>query len=346
MEVEKENPDMGIVKTLVNFLGLLLLVGAIGVLLTREAVLILGMNNLKSDFESLRQRVSEDEFAIKCLKLDGRSEGGLAQLRFINKTEYALEVICADLVSNPITVAVKSLPPLVKKRQGDSGLMALDNHTAEIELTALGRTGVVTQVEAGTVRWSHGQVAADHEVTGPLTTCEGYGLTCCSETEEAGSGTNLQGVVDCPKTCYSACSNRPVVLSFNTQPYYDPATRIVTVATDQEVEFSYILSDSQKDIFAETELQESKDWQATLLALTEQLLETKSSESQKTSFKVNLDFGDGQKTNFNLLEDRATHRYTCAGSVCTYVATLTAQNQAGAQNQLTALNKITIMVKP
>jgi len=117
MEVEKENPDMGIVKTLVNFLGLLLLVGAIGVLLTREAVLILGMNNLKSDFESLRQRVSEDEFAIKCLKLDGRSEGGLAQLRFINKTEYALEVICADLVSNPITVAVKSLPPLVKKRQ-------------------------------------------------------------------------------------------------------------------------------------------------------------------------------------------------------------------------------------
>jgi hypothetical protein len=314
------------------------------VFLAREILLALALNQVTTDFVTVERKVKTGAFAGDCTRLGSFDTQGIAQLRFIDQNSYVLEVICDQFQANPVLVEKHTLPLLSLKAYGDSGLVsgAVEN---QLELQVLGRSGLVHHASSGEVNWSYGKLPADQPFNGPLTMCAGYGLKCCQESEEQGHGKAIQGAIDCPKTCYEGCWARPVVLGFNTQPFYDLTTRTMEVQAGEEITFDYTVSETQQDNFADTPIKEQKNGISVMLAVVQGWF--KPQDNTQTALRqVVVAFGDGQQTELTDLQGTTTHAYTCAKPSCTYTASVKAVNAQGVEAQETRLGQVTITVKP
>ena len=336
---------MRILKALVSFLVILLILGVVGILLTREFLLVQALGQLEKDFSTIRKKVEAGTNATDCLRLSGAATAGMTQLRFFDATSYGIEVICEGHDSNPILAKKDKLPPLVYKLYSDAGLVEGNPEGGQVELVVLGRHGVLEQNDAGEVTWRHGVLSPDYALSGPTASCAGYGLTCCSDALEQGAGKSIQGAVDCPQSCFAQCWERPLVLALNTQPYYDIATRVVTVQAGQEIEFDFVISESQKDSFADTSLSDQESVASVLLALTEQFL-NQTPATQTDLKEVTVDFGDGQSEVVTTGDGMVSHTYACAKAKCRYTAVVSATNMQGAQTQTTPINTVIVEVTP
>jgi hypothetical protein len=280
--------------------------------LGREALLIWGSSSLRSSLTVL-QRVSRDnlQYARQC-----REKGGVTldlatiaavQLRFINDRDYVLEVVCSQFVSDPLLIERFSLPPLVNKKAGSGGII-WGNERSVVEIETFGRGNIIGVENEEIKSYGSGSVSLG---IAPQTTCEGYGYQCCQQETFSGVGATFNGVSDCPKSCYSACHPRPVILSLNADPFPD-ANRHVIASAGETVTFTFVSSyeDSKQDKVITT-----------------------------------LDFGDGQQQTFTTLSGRTTHQYSCSTGNCSYVVQVLARTASGVESVTTPITKLTVSIQ-
>lgn len=316
------------------------------VYIAREVLLFGSLWLVSHRFTQLEKLIGQGSYTQECLRLGIFGGEAYPQLRFTSKTEYTTEVVCGSMTESAIVVEKYELWPLVQKGFSDSGFVQ-ENRTGLVTLHVLGRLGAVEKDETGTMKiaWLRPKAAAS--AGGPLTSCGGYGMQCCIDGEEQGMGDQINGALDCPRSCFAACYSRPVVLSFNSNPFYDFESRILTVKRNQPIDFSFVISESQRDFFADARLKEKADPIAVLLSLTKQVLQKEKNQTEQEALRqVVVDFGDGNQETAQKLQDTVTHTYSCAREICRFTATLSAKNHFGAQSLSGYLSTITINVVP
>lgn len=306
---------MRVIRFLLSAFLILGVVGTVGGLITREILLQLGVGTIKNSLSVMRRSSGgggATAYIQQCqqkgvIVAPGESYIGSLQLRFTSSTEYVVEVVCGTFVLDPIQIETKELPPFVKKVVGSSGIT-----------WGTGRSGVVLEVLGrrmsvgieNELTFTENGVAANLG-TGPRTACAGYGFQCCQAETTVGQGEQLSGVTDCPRTCFTTCRARPVVLSFVTQPFYDQATRTLEVKTSEQVEFAFVTSAGASPLVT-----------------------------------VTVDFGDGQNQQLNTLTGSASHTYSCTRASCEYQAKISVVDGDGIEAVGTPLTMIKIKVTP
>ncbi|MBU0974754.1 hypothetical protein KKD03_03585, partial [Patescibacteria group bacterium] len=133
---------------------------------------------------------------------------------------------------------------------------------------------------------------------------------CCQDVSQTGVGDKITGLVDCEKTCYSSCATRPVILSFNSNPLFDPQLRSLTVSSEDTVEFTYV-ADAGK----------------------------------ATTVGGVLDFGDGKKLPISGFAGQSSHTYSCTRASCEYIVRLVLEDNWGVESAETNISKIKIIVR-
>jgi hypothetical protein len=226
------------------------------------------------------------------------------QIRFTNDTEYVVELVCRGFRLDPINVSEGKLPPFVKKVPGTGGLI-WGQQPSGVVLEVFGRQQTVL-VDNEQLNYSY----EPNIYTGvtPITTCQGFGYSCCSPETTEGQGESYQGVSDCPRTCYAQCKSRPVVLSFTAEPYMDAERRTVQAAKNEPVTFNYVLSG-----------------QAPLTGT--------------------IVFGDGQSAPLTAQTGTVSHAYTCAAASCQFTAQLQVLDKVQTPAAATPLTKMQITVQ-
>jgi hypothetical protein len=286
----------------------LVLIGA-AALITREVLLGLGVNEVKASMSEL-QAISRNatEYVRQCRQKGTPAGDNIItslQLRFTSATQYQTEVICSQFPLDPIIVRSKELPLFVHKRPGSTGMM-WGEELSGVGLEVFGRkrdvivnNRVITTAQAGKNTFG----------TFPPSTCSGYGNMCCQAETAEGVGESFAGVTDCPRTCYSACISRPVILSFATDPFPEDQTRTIRIKTGESVTFSYVVS-----------------------------------YDAKGSITATLEYGDGAKEEITELSSTASHVYECTKGSCTFTAQLSAKGQNGSTAAQTPLSQMKIIV--
>lgn len=276
----------------------------------REVLVMLGASTVRSSLTVL-QKLSRDnlQFARQCREKGGNNPDiptiGALQLRFIDGRNFVLEVVCNQFQSDPIVIENYSLPPLVMKSAGSSGIIWGADRSA-IQLESFGRKQVIG-VENNEIK-SFAAGSVDLGLT-PISSCAGYGYQCCQAETTAGEGQPFAGVNDCPKTCFNSCQPRPIFLSLNTDPFMDEITRTTTVTVGEPVTFNYVASyDENKPV------------------------------------SVRIVFGDGQQQDFSTLTGKATHTYSCASGSCTYSVKLFATASNGIEAAQTPIMSMKVLV--
>lgn len=276
----------------------------------REIVLATAVSQVRSSLSTLRRTAQNTgSYAQQCRELgvtdqDTAPIAGV-QLRFTSPTTYVLEVVCNTPGIQPIQFQEHTLPFMVQKTAGSSGLYWSDQLSG-IGLEVLGRSRGIF-VEEGRV-WID---AAEKSVglAGPVTTCQGHGFDCCQEQLTQGSGTQITQVTDCPRSCFEICETRPVLLSLSTQPFYEGENREVAISSGESLEIGFLI-DPQG-----------------------------ASEVQTT-----VDFGDGSSQVISELQGRLSHVYTCAQARCRYQLIVSAVNQKGIQSAETSIGSVWVVV--
>lgn len=352
---------MRVLKFLVSSLLVVGVICVLAALATREALLASSVSQMKDALRLLKSVEEKGEYASNCLGLgavpdeNGRVYTG--QLRFTSDTEYVLEVICNQFWLNPIQVKADQLKPLVKKLPGQAGIIWGDSLSG-ITLSIMGRSSQIFVLEREIVTAAADSYDFVNESVGPVASCSGYGYGCCLDDSQQGSGTQLEGVTDCPKSCFSQCQERPVVLSFHTQPFYDTATRTLTIANGDSVSFSYVVSDTQTDKLAKpgTSFSETTDetgatvdaqvsTMESVMAVFQAAFDKQNVAVASDSAYVRVDFGDGDSLTLPNLQGLSDHRYDCATGNCEYQARITATNGFGITSADSVLNSIRVVVQ-
>jgi hypothetical protein len=144
----------------------------------------------------------------------------------------------------------------------------------------------------------------------PATSCAGFGYTCCQPETSIGQGEQITIATDCPRTCHTSCSVRPIILSVTTQPFLDQATRTVTVPRGSEVSIGYVVD--------------------------QQMLE---------DVVTTIDYGDGQQQQFLEISGFSSHTYTCPTGNCRYTVEVSATAGNGVVSADTPITKLTVIVQ-
>lgn len=299
-----------------------------GFFLTRELLLFWGKSNIRNSLKSLNLARTAGSYTAQCLDLGANIVTGeqiaTYQIRFISSSEYRVEVVCEGFLYEPIVISQETLPNFVTKVPGTSGLFSSPTRQSGIDLTVFSEeikkltesTGfdfsLLSRHEPIIVE--NGVIIADVDIpltvgSGPVTICQGYGYECCNEISHFGVGDKITGLTDCQQSCYSSCATRPVLLTFNTNPVLDPATRTVQVTSGSPVEFTFVAD-----------------------------------FGKATSISGILDFGDGTKAPVSGLAGQTAHTYECASARCSYTAKITLEDNWGVKSADVALSKITIVV--
>ncbi len=300
---------MRILKLMAKSLIIIAVVGVIGALLVREVWLFMAVSQLKSSLSVMRSTAIKRDYLTLCQEkgtsyLEG-SEYATLQLRFLSPTEYVVEVICGQYSLDPIVLEQKSLPPLVTKLPGNAGVL-WGKELSAVEISTFGRSAAVGLIDETVVRVTEPTSLG----VGPTSVCAGYSFHCCQEASEVGAGEQLTGVTDCPKSCFSQCKTRPVVLLFRTDPFMNRETETVTASAGESIEFSYLIG-----------------------------IGTAQSAS------VVLDYGDGQADQLSELEGSRSHTYQCDRGQCEYNARLTATDDRGAVSADLPISVIKIVIQ-
>jgi len=300
---------MRIIKSLfISLLLISLVLGAI-FLVGREAWLILAVSQVKGAVKALTE--AERNAAIyyyKCRELGGSEAESFPssyQLRFVDRAKYRLEVICQQFPTQPIVLGERQLPLFVRSSVGSSGLL-LETLESRLNIELFGRKAAIVVRDKKITRESWqaelGQV--------PTTTCSGFGYSCCQTETSVGVGAAINAASDCPRTCFATCQSRPIVLSFTSQPFYDSATRSVTIAKGEEMIFSYVLDAGATGLQTGT-----------------------------------LNFGDGQSTLVTSEQGTTSHKFNCSQSSCQYSVTLSATDNKDVESAMTGVTRIIVLVR-
>jgi hypothetical protein len=289
------------------------IVAGVGFLVTREALLIWGMSTLRSSVTKMRSTsVNLEPYVRECQKRGGSdlSESIIEriQTRFTSSTEFEVEVICRQFFLDPIVLDHKQLPPFVMKAPGSSGLI-WDNELTSVTLRVWGRSRSLV-LTGDTVSYTNDVVSAPIG-SGPVAACQGYGFSCCSLESAQGVGDQIPGANDCPKSCFSSCVSRPIILSFSSDPFYEPENRELRIKAGESVVFSYVIDFGPRPMG-----------------------------------QIQLSFGDGQSQSFTESEGTIDHVYTCNQAQCVYPAQISATDSQGVTSGTTAVTKITVVVTP
>jgi len=292
-----------------SFIVLLLLAGA-SFLIAREALLFWSTIKINNTLNTLLYIQHNQTNYIKQCKLKGNTGTtkvlSRLQLRFISPQNYVAEVICDQFPNDPIVIEQNSLPPFVQKVVGYSGVI-WGTQPSGVQFELWGRqsnTGVINEDIQSSSSYQPKQLQ-------PQTSCSGYGQTCCQIDTQQGIGDVNSLANDCPENCFTSCQERPVVLSFTTDPFFDEQSRVLKIQPDTVVTFSYVASSTQKQLPT-----------------------------------VTINYGDGTNstdTN-NGLTGQFNHTYACVSSSCTFSAHLTVQDQLGIDSASTPIANISVNV--
>lgn len=302
---------MSFLKIFFRFLVVVLITALAVFFVVRELLLIWAGQQLKGAAQALEQPVRFQETARSCFQGSSAGESPVQgyQLRFISDRAFRLEAVCT--ASEPALYKDDELVWPVSKTTGSAGLFTAGdgNITGEFTISLWGQTRLVTfdsLSKSVTHKWGESSLLSDVV----WSSCQAHGLRCCDELSQQGTGERWsRGVTDCPQQCFTTCSERPVILSFRTQPAPTGNTRSVQVKQDEaSITFAYQI-ESKEDIQG-----------------------------------IVLDFGDGEKMELKSKSEKITHDYKCAQSECTYDATLSILTISGLSEAVTPLRSITIVV--
>jgi len=302
---------MRIIKFLLISAVIVGVLGGIGLLVVREVMLIWGMSHLRTSVSKMRNiSVNISPYVRECQK---RGETDLTQevidkiqLKFTSDTEYQLELVCRQFQLDPIVVSSDTLPPLLTKAPGSSGLL-WNEQLSSITLTIWGRERSLI-LEGSDVSYSN-QRPNTPVGSGPVASCQGYGFSCCQAESTQGMGDQIPGVSDCARSCYSSCISRPIVLSFGSEPFFDPKTRSLTVAAGEPVTFSFVVDMG----------------------------------SAKTG-TTTIEYGDGQSDTFSENTQTVDHQYVCRQAECQFTVGLRVTDSRGTFSAATPITQLTVSV--
>jgi len=308
---------MRVIKALLTSIIILALVLGLGFLITREVMLAMTTSKVKQSLKQVRDIQHTQSYATECAsKGSDRDEKGIVhvtQLRFTDSNSYVVEVVCNQREHSPIEVITEDLPPFVMVQTGKSGVRW--GQELGMNFTVLKRTGSVTVLDDEIVTSSKPAVFSG--VAGPPSECVSYGYSCCDTSMQLGQGLQEFEALDCPQDCNEFCVDRPIILSFSTQPYYNKIDRILEVSKNQAVVFSFVVSPSLETSF--TGYLDSDDPVERFIASVETIF---SNEIEEESIEVELDFGDGKKEQFVGMRGQVEHQYQCLAASCEYHAKL------------------------
>lgn len=297
---------MRIIRFLFTSLVFLSIFSVIGYFLVREGMLIYSVARIRTAMQTMRRISSNSGVYIEECRKKGVVEEGAAigtiQLRFTSETDFRVEVICTYFTLSPITVEEYKLPPLAKKLAGQSGII-WGPEPSGITIDVWGRQRSIMVDNFDIVYPEElGQVA------NPQTVCSGYGYSCCQEVISLGEGTQLSTATDCPRSCFSACVPRPLVLTFNAEPFYNPTDNSITISSGQEVNFGYVV------------------------------------KFPLSPGTVMVSFGDGQQTESEEPQGTLNHVYECPSGSCQFKAELWAEDTTGRRSAQLPTSTITVKV--
>lgn len=318
---------MRIIKYLFTALLAFIVIGAVVFFVGREVLIRWGVSSVKHSLSDLQKVAKTDRYINEC---DRRSEGSVAtqgevsyQLRFISSTEYMLEAVCSQFSLNPILIDRRVLPNFITKSPGSSGFFWSDGVTNAIELVAFADieskiqeyakfdTSFLTRrknvVVSDRVVMTQSESTTAHD--GPVTSCQGYGYQCCDQNAEIGIGDQLVGVQACEQSCFSACAPRPMVLSFNSNPFFDVRNRTVSVNSGEMVEFLFVGDAASPD-----------------------------------DLKALVEFGDGQNEEMVGAQGHTAHTYICPQGECEFTAKLLLTDTWGVSSAQTPVSQIKVVV--
>lgn len=306
---------MRILVLLFKLVLILGVVAAAAFFISREALLLIASRQMVSELRELQQTgKTKDAFNRNC-RVSTTAEAIPAtvqsvELAFLNESQFQLQLLCSNFSYQPVAIRSGSLPRFVTKAPGSGGFVWSSEVPTSITLSIWGRSQTITLNNQDITVSSQGaDQAVATSTLSPLTQCTGYGFQCCQDGSQVGAGEQAPNVLDCPRSCFSQCPARPVVLTFNTQPFYNSQTRVVNVMSGEVVTFSYVVELSGSDLQ-----------------------------------QVKLLLGDGQELTSLQTKDTLTHTFSCNQPLCTYQAKLTITDTAGMTNVDSNLNQVTISV--
>ena len=340
---------MQILKVIFQFFLFVLVLSVVSFFVSREILLAIAAGQIKAEINVMRQLRSAGTYDSECMQL-GSAVGSSGfvnqiQIRFTSANEYVVEVVCHGFQFDPINVASKKLPPFVVKEAGKSGLIWGEPLNG-LRLQSFGRE-IGVYLDGETVVTNLSRVVGVELQPGPLTSCAGNSYECCHPDTEYGVGPVQSTATDCPQACYSSCRNRPIVLSFQTNPFYDLITRQVTIPNKQSVGFSYVASTNNRDEFGTDQIENGSDAVTTLMFLANKLSETwkaRTATDAAETYSVQLDFGDGQQAKLSDLQGTVDHAYTCATTPCTYTAQVKVRSSKGVESTNSVISTVEIFV--
>lgn len=306
--------------------ALLLVVIISGFLLVREYFLYQGVKEFKRSVVTLNQEgqtaVAECNQRAESVAVSSGINDTILQLRFTSNKDYVLEVICAEFAFDPIEIGSYSLNPYITKKPGTSGIV-LNQGLSAVELAVFEDIAkeigelldldlqflVKTQIVGVENSYVTEIIVGDDLGVGPLTSCEGYGFKCCDPVAEIGIGEKMENVQGCESGCFQACTTRPAVVSFTSNPFFDVATRQVRVQPGEIIDFNYVVDPGNTQLRS-----------------------------------VLIDFGDGKTEQLVTDTGAVGHAYTCATSGCTYTASVQAVDEMDNTSVTTSISQLTIVV--
>lgn len=317
-----------------NAVLLLLVVGvlgAVGLVIARESLMWHGVRTFKNDIRALRKlNGSSDCNALSGAVAMGEQES--RQLRFSSSSEYALEIVCPSFPEDPLVSQKRSLPWLVTKLPGSAGITIVAEGESFVGLTVfadavammpesvrpwlgwISRSELVGLQDGEIIakRWDGSEpvMSATAFGTGPISSCEGFGFSCCDAQTQYGMGDAINDLPSCPANCYARCLARPLIVSWRSNPIVDWETNAVELPSGGSIELYYVVDDADT----------AGPWQAT------------------------IDFGDGEETTFDGKEGVVEHEYLCDQELCEYTAQVVVENATGAQSAVTDIARLLVRV--
>lgn len=306
---------MSFIRLFFIFVVLSFLFGVIGFFGGREFVLYWASQGVARAGQQITRPTTWKNYVTGCpteITSQGPAFSGF-QLRFIDQVTYALEVRCQG--ADSVLRAEYQLPWGVKKTTGSAGFYydyEPQTLNGEVTLEFWGQTKSIVTEGSDTFRQTWGK--SNYQASLPASACVAHGFQCCSATEEVGQGSQqLYGVTDCPDTCYSQCLQRPVALSFQTNPAVDHENRQILIpGTSTLVLFAYAFDQIESPIK-----------------------------------EVVVDFGDGQQASFSTPNQEFSHEYECRQTtLCIFPVTVRAIDQRGIESAVTRLTTAIIQLDP
>jgi len=280
-------------------------------------------------FHDYNTGAQEKACALELGRERDRSAENVYQLRFIDRHNYRLEVLCGGLVSNAILIKQEALPPLVYKNAIGSGFIVAKQQKEVVGFRAFYHSAVNWQdqllKQAPFLSKDFYLVKNDYKLveknnyqnqmpinqTGPVTNCNGYGFSCCDPNLTLGQGQKMSQALDCPENCFATCQPRPVILAFNANGNYDIYSKTIKITNHDTVDFVATVSKNH-----------------TLVSYAE------------------IDFGDGQKQKINHLNKiEAEHQYDCNQTQCGYIAKVKLVTNGGVSSLDSSIAQIKVIVR-